>query len=549
MGGAVAEGVREEELDELGRRLGGTGTTDMRVTGQPLAVQRDLAIAPTVPDAPAPVLTEAEIERAIRYNARRFVDPFTVSFVRDVLGVPKYPAVSDRDLALAAARYQADFGLTPDGRIGVATTRRLVAELNAEDQRRFARLLRADNMVTWTDVNAANWTGCGQFQWDVNFTTTLREGWLIQRIDNTWNATACGPGGGDVTPTFTRRYWEAGGRRERQHPTAHQHRPAPQHDRARRRARSLAQPVDPRLARQLEPGGHDVHDAHAPTRASRSTGRTARRGVGRPALDARADRRPARAAVASLAWPAGGTPRSQSGEPFPPARVTGADLARERVPAAPGADGWSFDPVPLLRAVNALAGRAGAEALDVLRESARADPGSTGVVLARRALRTRRPRRRVARARTVRRTRSAAATAGPGLERLPLVLEAQVPFLLVGGYRVGGAAGCRRLARALRERRAAEDRTCSRRRYRRWTRSTRSPRAPAGRAGPADYRPRVLAMLRAQALRAAGETPAEADMSLAEAERWDEAAWWVRAASLRWDAAEDRFAPQPESAC
>ena len=209
VGGAVAEGVREEELDELGRRLGGTGTTDMRVTGQPLAVQRDLAIAPTVPDAPAPVLTDAEIERAIRYNARRFVDPFTVSFVRDVLGVPKYPAVSDRDLALAAARYQADFGLTPDGRIGVATTRRLVDELNAEDQRRFARLLRADNMVTWTDVNAANWTGCGQFQWDVNFTTTLREGWLIQRIDNTWNATACGPGGGDVTPTFTRRYWEA----------------------------------------------------------------------------------------------------------------------------------------------------------------------------------------------------------------------------------------------------------------------------------------------------------------------------------------------------
>ena len=69
VGGAVAEGVREEELDELGRRLGGTGTTDMRVTGQPLAVQRDLAIAPTVPDAAVPVLTEAEIERAIRYNA------------------------------------------------------------------------------------------------------------------------------------------------------------------------------------------------------------------------------------------------------------------------------------------------------------------------------------------------------------------------------------------------------------------------------------------------------------------------------------------------
>jgi hypothetical protein len=174
-----------------------------------MRVARELAIAPTVPNAPEPVLTEAEIDRAVRYNAFRFKDPFTVSFVRDVLGVPRYPAVSDRDLALAAARYQASFGLTPDGRIGVATTRRLVDELNAEDQRRLARLLREDNSVTWSDVNAATWTGCGQFQWDVNFSTTLREGWLIQRIDNTWNATACGPGGGNVTPPFTRRYWEA----------------------------------------------------------------------------------------------------------------------------------------------------------------------------------------------------------------------------------------------------------------------------------------------------------------------------------------------------
>jgi len=207
VGGAVAQGVAVDELEDLGRRVGGRGTVDMRVTGEALGVHRELAIAPTVPNAPAPVLTDAQIDEAVRYNARRFQDPFTVSFVRDVLGVPRYPAVSDRDLALAAARYQADFGLTPDGKIGVATTRRLVDELNAEDQRRLARLLREDNMVTWSDVNAATWTGCGQFQWDVNFTTTLREGWLIQRIDNTWNATACG--GGDVTPPFTRRYWEA----------------------------------------------------------------------------------------------------------------------------------------------------------------------------------------------------------------------------------------------------------------------------------------------------------------------------------------------------
>lgn len=208
-GGGVARDTRREELDELGLRVGGRGAPAVRVGRGPLTVQRDLAIAPTVANAPRPVLTDAQIEVAVRYNGRRFHDPFSVSFVRDVLGVDRYPAVSDRDLALAAAQYQADFGLTADGRIGPRTTARLVAELRAEDQQRLARLLREDNMVTWSDVNGPSWTGCGQFQWDVDFRTTLRDGWLIQRIDNTWNATACGAGGGNVTPAFTRRYWEA----------------------------------------------------------------------------------------------------------------------------------------------------------------------------------------------------------------------------------------------------------------------------------------------------------------------------------------------------
>ena len=198
-GGAVAANRSPQELEEVQEKIGGTA---VRVIREAPVLARDLAIAPTVPNAPAPQLTDAEIDRAVRYNARRFVDPYTVSFVRDVLGVPRYPAVSDRDLAVAAARYQADFGLTPDGRIGPATTARLVAELRAENRPELARLLRLDNMVTWANVNGPAWTGCGNFQWDVNFTTTLREGWLIQRIDNTWNATACGAGGGNVTPAF-----------------------------------------------------------------------------------------------------------------------------------------------------------------------------------------------------------------------------------------------------------------------------------------------------------------------------------------------------------
>jgi len=131
-----------------------------------------------------------------------------VMIIRDVVGIPKYPAVSDRDLALAIARWQAGFPpLTEDGMIGPATTRTFVQELRAEDQRALANLVREDNMVSWSTVNGPAYRPCGEFQWDVNFSTTLREGWLIQRIDNTWNATSCA--GINVTPVFTRRYWEA----------------------------------------------------------------------------------------------------------------------------------------------------------------------------------------------------------------------------------------------------------------------------------------------------------------------------------------------------
>lgn len=223
--------------------------------------------------------------------------------------------------------------------------------------------------------------------------------------------------------------------------------------------------------------------------------------------------------------------------------MTGADLARERVAAAPDADGWSFDPVPLLRAVNALAGRSGAEALDVLREAARADPASTGVVLVALALFEPDDPAAGLPAPPFGAPDLPLPPPGPGLERLPLVLEAQVPFLVVGGYRVGGAADVvgwlERCAGAAQPRTAplapslspvdaVEEFTSSAR----WAELV-----------PPDYRPRVLAMLRAQALRAAGDTPAEADMSLADAEPWDAAARRVRASALRWDAAGDRFAP------
>ena len=44
------------------------------------------------------------------------------------------------------------------------------------------------------------------FQWDVRFTTTLRNGFIVQRIDNVWNQNPAAAAG-VVVPTA--RYWEA----------------------------------------------------------------------------------------------------------------------------------------------------------------------------------------------------------------------------------------------------------------------------------------------------------------------------------------------------
>lgn len=167
----------------------------------------DLAVAPPAPAAVPRALTEAEIADAIAYNSARFIDPYTISIVRDVVGIPRWPAVSNRDLALAVARWQAVHTLDEDGKVGPHTTRTLVRELVGENQRRLANQLREDNSVGWNTTTGPTWTGCGQFRWNVNFRTTLRGGWLIQRIDNGWNATSCA--GANVTPAFTRQYWEA----------------------------------------------------------------------------------------------------------------------------------------------------------------------------------------------------------------------------------------------------------------------------------------------------------------------------------------------------
>jgi hypothetical protein len=182
----------EDELDRHpeGMEVGGdVGETPVRVRERgDERVSRDLAVEPTRPDAPEPVLTAQQIQQAIRYNAFRFKDPYSIAVVRDLVGVPRFPAVSDEDLARGVARYQAAFDLTPDGQAGPDTTRRLVREARAEDLPRDANQLRADNYVLWAPA-AGTHNGCGAvadaaghatfFQWDVNFSTSLRNGWIV----------------------------------------------------------------------------------------------------------------------------------------------------------------------------------------------------------------------------------------------------------------------------------------------------------------------------------------------------------------------------------
>ncbi|MCJ9429307.1 DUF4157 domain-containing protein [Kordiimonas marina] len=177
-------------------------------------VRRDLAVDPAHPDAVAAVLTPRQRQRAIDYNKRRFEDPFTIRIIRDVFGgISDVPAVIDDDFIDATLQWQAERGLSQDGKFGPTTTRTMVRELQAEGQPRLARLLRSDNYVRVHTRNGPTFTPMNvpiaqnlRFQWDIGFSTSLRNGWIVQRIDNVWNEHV--PAG---TPHVvqTPRYWEA----------------------------------------------------------------------------------------------------------------------------------------------------------------------------------------------------------------------------------------------------------------------------------------------------------------------------------------------------
>ncbi len=183
----------------------------------PKTLRRDLAVEPATPDAAVAVLTPAERRAAQRFNERRFEDPFTISVVRDVMGVSKFPAQIDDDFIDGLVRWQASHGLTQDGQFGPASTRTFLAELGAEGMANLVTQLRSDNSVQVNTTfgpqfpaapGGAAGTPFVGFDWDVAFRTSLRTGFVVQHIQSTWAENPASPSG-VAAPVLD--YWEAWG--------------------------------------------------------------------------------------------------------------------------------------------------------------------------------------------------------------------------------------------------------------------------------------------------------------------------------------------------
>jgi hypothetical protein len=110
------------ELAHVVQQSGGAGAP----------VQRDLAIESKGVSAKERKLSEKDINEAIAFNKTRIKKKETIREIRDVIGIDPDPAVSDRELALGVARWQASHGVAQDGQLGPVTVTPLVEELQAE---------------------------------------------------------------------------------------------------------------------------------------------------------------------------------------------------------------------------------------------------------------------------------------------------------------------------------------------------------------------------------------------------------------------------------
>lgn len=135
------------------------------VVQQTGTVQRDLAVEPQGTDKKERPMSEQEIKEAVRFNKARIKSKKTLSEIRDVVGIAPEPAESDRDLALAVARWQFAHGVAQDGQLGPVTVMLLVEELQGESALVPELATSAENLKkefsgkTFLDIDAS-FCGC-----------------------------------------------------------------------------------------------------------------------------------------------------------------------------------------------------------------------------------------------------------------------------------------------------------------------------------------------------------------------------------------------------
>lgn len=135
------------------------------VVQQTGTVQRDLAIEPQGTDKKERPMSEQEIKDAIRFNKNRIKSKKTLSEIRDVVGIAPEPAESDRELALAVARWQFAHGVAQDGQLSPVTVMLLVEEFQGESALVPELATSAENLKkefsgkTFLDIDAS-FCGC-----------------------------------------------------------------------------------------------------------------------------------------------------------------------------------------------------------------------------------------------------------------------------------------------------------------------------------------------------------------------------------------------------
>lgn len=96
------------------------------------SIQRDLALPLPNPNAAEPVLSDAEVRDAIRFNARRYRED-VIRLIQDVVGANTTGTMDEETVRLIAL-IQAQFNLADaDGKVGPDTFDVLVGELSAEN--------------------------------------------------------------------------------------------------------------------------------------------------------------------------------------------------------------------------------------------------------------------------------------------------------------------------------------------------------------------------------------------------------------------------------